>query len=239
MGRYFNRESALVAVGLLVVTLPVLLFVGQLDAPKAAGLSVLITLLLFFPLATVFQDHLIEWYAESGRIDRALDLALSIRDSAPNQRFRNRASVDVALIQLLRRDYQNALNNLESVKLSLLTQPEARAVVEGHLAYCLAHKDQQLERAEELARSAAKAVASEPIFGYFVGLVLYKAGKLAEAEAEIAKSIEANPDPKLPFPGERAYHLALVRKALGKDVAAPRDQAVAAGGAYAELAKAI
>jgi tetratricopeptide (TPR) repeat protein len=239
MGRYLNAESGVVALVLLILSLLTLLFVGHLEVPKAAGLSVLITLLLFFPLATVFQDQLLEWYAESGKIERALDLAIQIRNSAPNQRFRNRAAVDVALIQLLRQDYAHALENLESVKLSLLSQAEARAVVEGHLAYCLAHRNQQLERAEELARSAAKSVASEPIFGYFVGLVLYRAGRLAEAEELIARSIEQNPDPKLPFPGERAYHLALVRKAQGKDAASARDQAVAAGGSYAELAKAI
>ena len=239
MRRYLNAESGLVALGLLALSLLTLLFVGRLELPKAVGLSVLVTLLLFFPIATVLQDQLIEWYAESGRIDRALDLAISIRDAAPNQRFRNRAAVDVALIQLLRQDYEHALQNLESVKLSLLSRAEARAVVEGHLAYCLAHRNEQLERADELARSAAKSVATEPIFGYFVGLVAYRAGRHAEAEELIAKSIEVNPDPKLPFPGERAYHLALVRKALGKDLAAPREQAVAAGGAYAELAKVI
>jgi tetratricopeptide (TPR) repeat protein len=239
MGRYLNLESLAVALGLLVVSLAGLTLGAHLGLVKSVGLSVLVTLLLFFPLATALQEYLLEWYAESGRIDRALDLALSIRDAAPNQSFRNRAAVDVALIQLLRQDYEHALQNLESVKMAMLTRAEARAVVEGHLAYCLAHKNQQLERAEELARSAAKSVPSEPIFGYFVGLVLYRLGRLPEAEEQIAQSIKQNPDPKLPFPGERAYHLALVLKAQGKDVAAARDQAVAAGGAYAELARSV
>jgi tetratricopeptide (TPR) repeat protein len=239
MGRYLNTESLALGAAILVITLLGLAFGAHLDWVKASGLALLITILSFFPLATVLQDQLLEYYAESGRIDRALDLAIAIRDSAPNQRFRNRAAVDVALIQLLRRDYANALNNLERVKLSLIKAPEARAVVEGHLAYCLAHQNTQLERAEELARSALKGAPDEPIFGYFLGLVLYKRNQLGEAEEQMAKSLEKNPDPKAPYPGERAYHLAVVRKALGKDAEGPKAQAVSAGGEFAELAKAI
>jgi tetratricopeptide (TPR) repeat protein len=238
VARYINLESAILLVVCLAIPLGLCLFLG-LPPIRAIGISAVLTLLVFFPLATLMQDKLLEMYADRGQLDRALDLALKIRDSAPNQRFRNRAAVDVALVQVLKRDYANALTNLESVKLSLIRAPEARAVVEGHIGYCLAHLDKDLPRAEELARAALKSVPNEPLFHYFIGLALLKQNKPAEAEPEIAKSLAENPDPKAPYPGERAYHLALARKSTGGDVEGPKGQAVAAGGEFAERAKAI
>jgi tetratricopeptide (TPR) repeat protein len=238
LARYLNYESGLLA---LVVLLGVFgLCLGMhLETTKALGLALGITLLAFFPLATMLQDYLIEYYAENGKVDRALGMAITVRDAAPNTRFRNRALVDVALIHLLRRDYANALANLEKVKLALVTHKEARAVVEGHLAYCMAHEGKADDRAEELALAAVAAVPGEPLFGYYQGLVLLKRGKAAEAEALIQKSLEVNPDEKVPFAGERTFMLAQAQKDQGKPFDAAKARAVAAGGAFAELAKAL
>ena len=73
--------------------------------------------------------------------------------------------------------------------MALVTNKEARAVVDGHLAYCLAHADRADERAEELARAAVKSVPNEGLFHYFLGLVLLKRNQAKEAEELIEKSL--------------------------------------------------
>jgi predicted Zn-dependent protease len=238
MARFFNLES----LGVLVLCLAVGIggcFALGLGWPQAIGLGLVFSILAFFPVASALQDKLIEVYAHNGKFERALDLAIVARDTAPSTRLRNRAEVDVALLHLMRRDYKNALSNLERVKLSLVGSDAGKAVVQGHQAYCLAHLERDLERAEELARAASKAVPEEPVFTYFVGLTLLKAGKLAEAEPFIAESLEKNADAEEPFPGERHWALAFVRAAQGKDVEPAKSSAVAAGGHFAEQARAL
>ena len=236
MGRFFNLESALVLLGCVVVAIGACLALGLVPM-VAVGLGLIGALLAFLPAAAFVQDKLIEIYAGRGQIDRALELAVVIRESAPNTRMRNRAYVDVALLHLLRRDHASALENLEKVKLSLVDSGPARAVVEGHLAYCLAHLQRELERAEEHARNAVKAVPREPIFTYFLGLTLLQRGQAAEAEALIARSLTENPDVNEPFAGERAWALARAQLQLGRSPEPARSQAVAAGGYFADEAQ--
>ena len=236
MGRFFNLESALVLLGCVVVAVAASWAMG-LTPLLALGLGVLGALLAFFPVAAFVQDKLIEIYAGRGQIDRALQLAMVIRESAPNTRMRNRAYVDVALLHLLRRDHAHALENLEKVKLSLVDSGPARAVVEAHLAYCLAHLQRDLERAEEHARNAVKAVPKEPMFSYFLGLTLLQRGQAAEAEPLIARSLAENPDANEPFAGERAWALARAQLQQGRSPEPARSQAVAAGGHFAEEAQ--
>lgn len=236
MGRFQNLESALALLLCLAAGIGACFAFG-LNAPQAVALGVVVALLAFFPVAALAQDKLIEVYAGHGRLERALELAVVIRDSAPNTRMRNRACVDVALLHLLRRDHARALENLERVKLSMVDKGPARAVVEGHLAYSLAHLGRDLPRAEELARSASKAVPREPIFTYFLGLTLLAQKQFAEAEALIARSLQENPDPAEPFVGERAWALAQARLGLGQDPEPALSQAIAAGGYYAEQAQ--
>jgi tetratricopeptide (TPR) repeat protein len=236
MGRFFNLESALVLLGCMGLAIGGCFALG-LDPLLAVGLGLIAALLAFLPAAAFVQDKLIEIYAGRGQIDRALALAVIIRESAPNTRMRNRAYVDVALLHLLRRDHPRALENLEKVKLSLVDSGPARAVVEGHLAYCLAHLQRDLERAEEHARSAVKAVPTEPMFTYFLGLTLLQRGQAAEAEPLITRSLAENPDADEPFAGERAWALARAQLQLGRSPEPARSQAVAAGGYFAEEAK--
>lgn len=238
MSRYLNLESLVVLLLCLAVGVGGCLLAG-LGLPKAIALGLVFTVLAFFPVSMAVQDKLVEVYAERGNFDRALNLAIAARDTAPNSTFRNRALVDLALVHLLRRDYLRALENLEKVKTALIKNEAARAVVEGHLAYCLAHLHKDLERAETLARTAMKGAPEEHVFGYFVGLALLERGLAAEAEPFIAESLEKDPDPAEPFPGERAWALARARLMLGKDAETARAQAVAAGGYYAEQARAL
>ena len=238
MARFFNLESLAVLVGCLIVGVGGA-FASGLDWPKAIGMGLVFTVVAFLIAAPALLDKLIEVYAKGGKLERAMDMAIIARDSAPSTRMKNRAMVDVALLHLLRRDFQHALDNLERVKLSLVGTDAGRAVVQGHLAYCLAHLNKELPRAEELARAANKAIPDEPIFTYFVGLVLLVSDKPAEAEPLLAASIEKNLDPTEPFPGERYWALAQARVKLGKDPEPEKSKAIEAGGHFAEQAKSL
>lgn len=238
MARHLNFETGLLLLALLLAGFGGMAAAG-VAMGTAAAIAAALALMVGLPLAAALQDKLIEVYARRGKLDRALQLAWAIRDAAPNARMRNRALVDVALLQLLRRDYAGALKSLGQVKLALVNGEGARAVVVGHIAYCMAHLGEDLPRAEEHARDAMKNAPEEPIFSYFLGLVLLQRGSAAEAEELIAASLQKNPDPAEPFPGERAWALARARAAQGKDVEPARSQAIAAGGHFAEEARAL
>ncbi|MBS2031578.1 MAG: hypothetical protein JST54_27005 [Deltaproteobacteria bacterium] len=238
MARFFNLESLAVLVACLVMGVGGA-FASGLDWPKAIGMGLVFTVVAFLIAAPMLLDKLIEVYAKGGKLDRALDLAISARDSAPSTGMKNVAQVDVALLHLLRRDFQHALDNLEGVRLKSSASAGARAVVQGHTAYCLAHLNRDLPRADELARSALKAMPDEPIFMYFVGLVLLVSEKAAEAEPLLEQSIQKDPDPTEPYQGERYWALARARVALGKDPEPAKSKAIEAGGHFAEQAKAL
>jgi len=236
MGRFFNREAALVAGGLLVAGVAIGLLAG-LKPWLVAVVTVGLVALLHWPLTLAFQSWMLEVYTEHGRLQRALDLALQIRDSATLRRERHKAYVDVAFVHLARGDYEHALQNLSKVIVSSL-KPATRAVVEGSTAYALAWLERDLSRADELAQRSVAAFPSEPLFGFFLGLVRFKEGRLAEAQELVSKSLETEPDPKLPHPGERTYVLAQVQSALGeRDAArASLEKARGARGRFGELA---
>jgi len=238
MSRFFNLESLAVLAACLIACVGGGFAVG-LGALQAVGLGLVLSVVAFLFIAPAVLDKLVEVYARGPKIGRALDLAIAARDAAPSARIRNRFIVDVALIQLVRREYQLALEGLEKVKLSLVSSDPAKAVVRGHIAYCLAHLERDLDRALELAQGASKAVPDEAIFTYFVGLVLLKQGKPADAEPLLARSIELDPNPREPFPGERFWALAQARAALGQSVEPAREKAIAAGGVFAEKAQGL
>lgn len=238
MARYLNLETGLVALAAFGLLLAWAMSMGVV-MPTAFGLAVVGSLFAAVGFGPFVVDKLIEVYAESGRVERALGLAQAVRDTAPTARAKNAALVDVALIHVMRGDAQAALFNLDQVRLTLMKDPAAKAVVQSHLAYALAHLDRELDRAEALAREAFGLMPDIGLFRYFVGLTLAKKGLWEAAEKEIAASLESDPDLKTPYPGERPYFLALCRTKLGRDPGPARSQAEASGGRYQELAQAL
>lgn len=237
MGRFFNREAALVATGLLVTSVAVGLIAGL--APWiVAVITFVVMALLHWPLTVSFQRWALESYLEHGRLGRALDLAIEIRDSAVIRSDRAKAVLDVAFVHFARGDYEHALENLNKVVPASL-KSATKAVVDASTGYALGYLGRELTRAEQLIQSSISAFPQEPLFGFFLAVVRLKQGKLADAKNLILKSLEAVPDPELPHPGERAYVLANVLTGLG-DKAGARAQlekAAATRGHFSELAR--
>jgi tetratricopeptide (TPR) repeat protein len=236
MGRFFNREAAVVAVGLLIAGVAVGLIAG-LKPWVVVATTAGIVALLHWPVTLSFQSWVLEYYVEHGKLTRALELAIEIRDSSMIRREREKAHIDVAFVHFARGDYEHALQNLNKVVPSTL-KPATKAVVEASTGYALAWLERELPRAEELVQRAITGFPQEPLFGFFLALVRYKQGRFADAKELVLKSLEAEPDPKLPHPGERSYVLALTLKALGDAEGARQalEKAKATHGRFAELA---
>jgi tetratricopeptide (TPR) repeat protein len=236
MGRFFNREAGFVAVALLAAGLGIGLAAGL--APwLVAAVTVGLVALAHWPLTIAFQSWILEFYVERGRLDRALHLAIEIRDSAMTRSEREKAVLDVAFVHLARSDYEHALQNLQRV-IGTSLKPATKAVVDATPGYSLAHLGRELERAEKLIESAIRATPKEPLFTYFLGLLRFRQNRFAEARELINRSLVEEPDPKLPYPGERGYILAQVLKNLG-DTAGAREalqKARSAGGRFGGLA---
>ncbi len=238
MGRFANLET-FAAIGLCSAVAGVSArFLVQLGLGASIAAGLVAGIFAGLPLASWAQDRLVAFYAGRGWIDRALKLALAIRDSAPTREMRDLASIDVALVHLARADFEAALTNLRHILVSKL-QPKTRGVVLGHTAYCLAHLGRDAESAVTQAEEAARAVPEEWVFGYFVGLCKLKAGRAAEAAKLIRDSLAADPDETLPLPGERSYALAEALFALGDEAEAGSAlaRAAAAPGRFGDLAR--
>jgi len=226
MGRFFNREAALVAVSLLVAGAGVGALAG-LRPWLIAAMTLAIVLLLHWPLTVGFQDWALSYYAEHDRLERALALAIEVRDSAVVRSERDKAHLNVALVHLARGGYEPALQNLRKI-VTAKGKPAFKVVVEASTAYCLSHLGRELPTADALLEGVLKGEGpKDPLFGYFLGLLRFKQGRLPEARELIEKSLAEEADHKLPYPGERPYVLAQVLKQLGD-----------AAGARAQLAKA-
>ena len=236
MGRFYTREMGLLTVLGAVVGLIIARLAG-IGVGGTVAITVGGGLVLTLMIGPWIQDFLVGFYSQRGMLPRALDLAIKIRDSAPTRSLRSRANVDLALVQVQLGDASNALRNLEEARLSDFSSPAARAVIQGHQAYCLALTGGDLAKAEGLAREARTAVPDEGLFAFYLGLVLLKAGKPGDAEPLIAESLKTNPDARSPVPGERHYFLALARKQLARDFKADQELAKGAGGSYGALAQ--
>lgn len=236
MGRFFNREAAVVAVCLLAAGVAIG-FTAGLRPWIVAAVSVGVVALLHWPLTIAFQGWLLEFYVEQGKLQRALELAIEIRDSAMVRSERQKAIIDVAFVHLARGDYEHALKNLRGV-ITTSEKSTTKSVVDASIGYSLAHLGTDLEQAETLVQGAIARTPTEPLFVYFLGLVRFKQGRLAESKDLIEKSLAEEADPKLPYPGERPYVLAQVLKGLG-DAGAARtelEKAKAASGRWGEMA---
>lgn len=238
MARLWNLEAlALMLGGLaLVVYLSVDGGLGWLS-----GLTGFAWLVASVPLAMSLQGALVPLYLQAGLNRRALHLALLVRETAPSRKIRDLASVDVAMVHLTEGRFDDALRNLDGINASALGT-RSRALVEGNRAYCRAHLDRELDRALAQAEEARTLDPDEGLLAYFEGLVRFKRGDLEGALREIEASLEAEPDPTLPFPGERPFVLSQILAALGRtdEAAARLDEAArrARRGPFAEAVRA-
>ena len=218
MGRFFNREAGCGALLLLLVGLVAAL---SFDVPIWAKVVIPVGVLAVFhwPLAIFAQDKFLEFYIERGFYDRALALALDIRESSLDRRSRQQAALNVAFVHMARGDYENALKNLRTI---VTTKEHAalRSVVEGTMGYCLAQLGRDLPEAERLITASVQAQPKESIFTAFLALLRFRQGELAEAGALLDKSLALDPDPRLPHPGERAYLRALIDEGQGEQIRA-------------------
>ncbi len=214
MGRFFNREAALVALSLLIAGIALAL---ALDVPIWAKVVIPIAVLaiLHWPLTIAAQEKMLETYTERGHYARALELALAIRDSSPDRQSRQRAALNVAFVHMARGDYENALNNLRGI-VTTSEHAALKAVVEGTTGYCLAQLGRDLPEAERLILASLQAQPEEAIFVTFLAIVRLRQGNFAEAEKLLEKSLALDPDPKIPHPGERAYLMALALEGQGE-----------------------
>ena len=105
------------------------------------------------------------------------------------------------------------------------------ASARNDLAFVLAERGEQLDRALELARGAQQALGDNPAAIDTLGFVYYRAGQLEPALTELQRAValaEAHPGQFSPV---YAYHLGLVLQALDrKDEAARAFQRALAGG---------
>lgn len=236
MGRFFNREAGIVAISIFVVAIGVALLAEARPWVVAAS-AVAAVGLVHWPMTLWFQDWIITYYVEKKDYDNAVRLGLTVRDSAMTRSERVKATIDLALVHIARFDYENAAANLRRVVPAQL-KPVIKAVVDGNLGYCLAHLDRDLDQAEEYIQAAIKNAPQEPLFTYFLGLVRMKQARPAEARDLIADSLKREPDTDLPCPGERAWAMAQVLKALGDAPAARAEleKAKTKGSRFGELA---
>lgn len=214
MGRFFNREAAGVALCLLVISGLVAVFV---EVPIWAKVVIPIATLaiLHWPVTIFAQEHILNFYTERGHHDRALALALDIRDSSLDRRSRQRASLNVAFVHMARGDYENALKNLRTI-VTTSEYPALKSVVDGTTGYCLAHLGRDLPEAERSIQASLKLQPDGAVFVTFLALVRLKQGHFKEAEELLEKSFALDPNPKLPHPGERAFMKALILEGLGE-----------------------
>jgi len=109
-------------------------------------------------------------------------------------------------------------------------QPDL-ASARNDLAFVLAERGEQLDRALELARGAQQELGDDPAAVDTLGYVYYRAGRFEEALAELQRAVapaEKRPGRVAPV---HAYHLGLVLQALDrKDEAANAFQRALASG---------
>ncbi|MDF1562612.1 MAG: tetratricopeptide repeat protein [Deltaproteobacteria bacterium] len=221
--RLWNLEALVVMLGGLAVVVGLALDsdLGWVTWLLAAG-----WLAISIPLAMSAQATMIPIYVRWGRFQRALDLAVAIRESAPSPKIRHIAGIDVAMVQIAMGRFERALENLESARVGSFKEG-TRALVVANRAYCRAHLGQDLEQALEEAESALSMLPEEGILDYVRGLCLHKLGRNEEAREAIARSLERDPTADLPVPAERPWIYSRVLAALDEGEAAAHQVALA------------
>ena len=118
----------------------------------------------------------------------------------------------LARLQLSQGELAKAQQVLEKV---IVEQPEL-ASARNDLAYVLAQRGEQLDRALELARGAQQALGDSPEAIDTLGYVLYRAGRLDAALAELQRAIALAGSRPTGVAPTYLYHLGLVLQALGR-----------------------
>ena len=213
MSRLFTWEAGLVIVGGLAAVIALSLDAGAGIYTVFLALGWLVASV---PLAFLVQNALVPLYLRIGWADRALTLATLIREGAPNRKLRDVASVDVAMVQVAMGRYDDALRNLCQVRLAAFGD-ETRALLLANRAYCRAHLGRDLETAREEIDEALALSPDEGILAYVDGLVRFKEGDLGEARRRILESLEREPAPDLPVPGERPWMLYQIARREGTE----------------------
>ncbi|MHC4423897.1 MAG: tetratricopeptide repeat protein, partial [Planctomycetota bacterium] len=114
---------------------------------------------------------------------------------------------------------------------SLLAEMPNNTIVLNNLAYMLAENNERLAEALEYAKRALEARPNNPSFLDTYAYVLYKNGKLPEADEFLQAAIQQYEQNKISVPGEIYEHLGTIKEKLGaqSEALAAYKQALEAG----------
>jgi tetratricopeptide (TPR) repeat protein len=161
------------------------------------------------PLLPGTADLLIEIYRRQGRLAEA---QRSFEEAEAAGVLHVGARLLLARLQVGAGELEKGQQTLEKV---VAEQPELPGP-RNDLAYVLAARGEQLDRALELARSVQQAMSGQPAAVDTLGYVHYQAGRFEEALAELRRAValaEAQPGNPPPI---YSYHLGLALEALGR-----------------------
>ena len=135
------------------------------------------------------------------------ELALEVLDAALHD---HPGEPDLLYTRALLADQLDRFEEAEANLRAILAQDPDQPEALNALGYTLANRNMRLDEAYELIEKALGLAPENPAILDSMGWVLYRQGKLAEAEGYLRKAYEIEPD------GEIAAHLAEVMGAQGR-----------------------
>ena len=231
--RFRTWETLLLLVTALSVIIGVALRI-HLGALLTGALAVSFLLFAYIPLAARLQDRLIEGSLARGRFANALRIASAIRDGARGPSAKGMADFDIGLIHLSRGSNSDAIRTFRRIDGSKL-QPRMRLLIATYSALAALRSSDDESRKAAAESLMAAVDAARPTLGESPYLLAAQGeGLLALARAEEAatilkRSIELDPDPSDPSPGERHVLLARAELLVGAPTHAAEAFRVAAG----------
>lgn len=135
------------------------------------------------------------------------ELALDVLDKALQE---HPGDPDLLYTRALLADQLDRFEEAEANLRAILAQDPDQPEALNALGYTLANRNMRLDEAYELIEKALKLAPDNPAILDSMGWVLYRQGKLDEAEGFLRKAYEREPD------GEIAAHLAEVIDAQGR-----------------------
>ncbi len=200
----------------------------------AGGLALAYLLFAFETLVARLQDRLLERDLATGHFAHGLKLAGAIRDSAHRPVKRDLAEFDVGLVHLARGAPADAVRSFGRIQKHRLQEP-MRHLVALYQAIALLRAYGEAERAEAATAALAAAREALQLLGEDAPLLACEAealqalGESGRAFDLLERSLQLDPDPRDPSPGER--HLLFARAALasGHPDAALKALRIAAG----------